>query len=176
MARDSKPDMCKMEGVIRILNRTSEVFLVAPRLASVSGGGGVNATGMDANVTRWKIQPYTCWERAWTHRRMPARGGRRCSRTGGRGGKGYWPRRRERGERRQAEVGEMRLTGEGEKGGRRLLGARRRRGQIAPAAAEEEKIREENKRKRKEKEKNVEPTIFSHFTCGSHIFFLLFVD
>lgn len=176
MARDSKPDVCKMEGVIRILGHTSEVFLVAPRLASVSGGGGVNATGMDANVTRWKIQPYTCWERAWTHRRMPARGGRRCSRTGGRGGKGYWPRRRERGERRRAEVGEMRLTGEGEKGGHRLLGARRRRGRIAPAAAEEEKIREENKRKRKEKEKKCRAYNFFSLTCGSHIFFLLFVD
>ncbi|BAS99411.1 beta-1,2-xylosyltransferase XYXT1-like [Oryza sativa Japonica Group] len=58
--RDNRSDVCEMEGAIRILGRTSEVFLVAPSLASISGGGGgVNATGVDANATRWKIQPYT---------------------------------------------------------------------------------------------------------------------
>uniref|UniRef100_A0A0E0LFF6 Glycosyltransferase 61 catalytic domain-containing protein n=1 Tax=Oryza punctata TaxID=4537 RepID=A0A0E0LFF6_ORYPU len=59
--RDNRSDVCEMEGAIRILGRTSEVFLVAPSLASVvaGGGGGVNATGVDANATRWKIQPYT---------------------------------------------------------------------------------------------------------------------
>uniref|UniRef100_A0A0E0C0Y1 Uncharacterized protein n=1 Tax=Oryza meridionalis TaxID=40149 RepID=A0A0E0C0Y1_9ORYZ len=55
MARENKSDVCEMEGAIRILSRTSEVFLVAPRLASGSGSSGVNATGMDANATSWKI-------------------------------------------------------------------------------------------------------------------------
>ncbi|XP_052166011.1 beta-1,2-xylosyltransferase XYXT1-like [Oryza glaberrima] len=48
-----------MEGAISILGRELEVFLVAPRLASISGRSGVNTTGLDANATRWKIQPYT---------------------------------------------------------------------------------------------------------------------
>uniref|UniRef100_I1QJ40 Uncharacterized protein n=2 Tax=Oryza glaberrima TaxID=4538 RepID=I1QJ40_ORYGL len=56
---DNKSDVCEMEGAISILGRELEVFLVAPRLASISGRSGVNTTGLDANATRWKIQPYT---------------------------------------------------------------------------------------------------------------------
>ncbi|BAS97029.1 Os06g0246400, partial [Oryza sativa Japonica Group] len=56
---DNKSDVYEMEGAIRILSRELEVFLVAPRLASISGRSGVNTTGLDANATRWKIQPYT---------------------------------------------------------------------------------------------------------------------
>uniref|UniRef100_A0A0D9WTY1 Glycosyltransferase 61 catalytic domain-containing protein n=1 Tax=Leersia perrieri TaxID=77586 RepID=A0A0D9WTY1_9ORYZ len=60
--RDNRSDVCEMEGAIRILGRTSEVFLVAPSLAALAAGagaGGVNATGVDSNATSWKIQPYT---------------------------------------------------------------------------------------------------------------------
>ncbi|KAG8074696.1 hypothetical protein GUJ93_ZPchr0006g44433 [Zizania palustris] len=55
---DARSNVCEMDGAIRILGRTSEVFVVAPSLTSVAGGG-VNATGVDPNATRWKIQPYT---------------------------------------------------------------------------------------------------------------------
>ncbi|TVU07645.1 hypothetical protein EJB05_41010 [Eragrostis curvula] len=50
---DPRSDVCELEGAIRIRGSTSEVFVITPPR------GGANITGVGANATSWKIQPYT---------------------------------------------------------------------------------------------------------------------